>query len=124
MNHKRVQHFGKIQSSVLTLLLSDGMTMALQFKEAHRHQKLCSGRDQLKWDKAIQNRHLSGVTSINQFQMELSSSHSVTAGSSQPHQLYLRILSVFTDSHTIENITRMAPSDFISGSKMAGMVLM
>ena len=124
MNHKRVQHFGKILSSVLTLLRSDGTTMGLLFKEAHRHQKLCSGRDQLRWDKAIQKRHLSGVTSINQFQMVLSSSPSVTAGSSQQHQLYQRTLSAFTDSHTIENTTRMAPSDFISGSKMAGMVLM
>ena len=63
-------HSGKILSLEPTPRLLDGTIMVLQFKEAPHHQKLFSGKDHLKWVKAIQQLRHSGVTMRNQSQME------------------------------------------------------
>lgn len=120
--HKRVKHSGKIPSLALTHRHSGGTTTALPFREALLHQKRFSGRDQARWDKAIQRNHPSGETTIYQSLMALSSNPLVIAGSSQPHQPLLRTPNAYTGLLIIENTIRMAPSDFISGSKMAGTV--
>ena len=89
--------------------------MVLPSKEAHHLQKLFSGKDHPKWVKAIQRLHHSGVTMRNQFLMELSSNHLVTAGSYQPPQLLRRMLIAYTDSHTTQDIIRMVHLGSFSG---------
>jgi hypothetical protein len=79
--HRKVISFGRIQSLEPIAHRSDGTIMALQYKEALRHQRHCYGKDHLRWDKAIQRLLHSGVTMKDQFLMELSSSHLAIAGS-------------------------------------------
>ena len=116
MRHRRkVMHSGRILSSEPIAHRLDGTIMALQFKEAPRHQIHCCGKDRPKWDKAIQLILRSGVTMKNLSPMESSSNHWVIAGSYQLPQLLLSRHIAYTDSFTIKNITRMVHLGSSSG---------
>ena len=121
---RKEQDSGKIQSLVPMSHLSDGMHMVSKHMEATLHQRLCYGRDQVKWVKGIQQLLLSGEIMVNQFQVESNSNHLEIAGSFQQHQRLLNNLSEFTDLYTTKNTIKMALLDSISGSRMRGMVSM
>ena len=84
--HKLDPNSGKILSSVPTSLLSDGTPMVLKPMEVTHHQRLCFGRDQVRWVKDIQLLHLFGEIMANQYLVELSNNHLEIAGSLHQHQ--------------------------------------